>query len=68
MTSTPILLAISIGAVTVAYWATRSMFAHDPREPPQAPPQSIPLVGHIIGLMRSSFNYNVELGYTPFQA
>ena len=32
----------------------------DPREPPQAP-TSIPLVGHLMGLMRSKFNYYVQL-------
>ncbi|CAN8100028.1 unnamed protein product [Discula destructiva] len=34
--------------------------SHDPREPPLAP-QSIPVVGHLIGLSRSKFNYYVEL-------
>jgi hypothetical protein len=36
----------------------------DPREPPNAP-TSIPYIGHVLGLMRSSFNYYVELKYGP---
>ncbi|KAI1446988.1 putative cytochrome P450 [Annulohypoxylon stygium] len=36
------------------------MFGHDSREPPLAP-ASIPLISHVIGLSRSSFNYHVEL-------
>ncbi|KAK4120030.1 putative cytochrome P450 [Parathielavia appendiculata] len=36
------------------------MFGHDPREPPLAP-TSIPLIGHLVGLSRSKFNYYVEL-------
>jgi hypothetical protein len=36
------------------------MFGHDPREPPLAP-QSIPLIGHMVGLSKSSFNYYIDL-------
>lgn len=36
------------------------MFGHDCREPPLAP-QSVPLVGHMIGMSRSKFNYYVDL-------
>ena len=32
----------------------------DPREPPSVS-GSIPYIGHVIGLMRSKFNYYVEL-------
>ncbi|KAJ0117817.1 hypothetical protein J7T55_002017 [Diaporthe amygdali] len=56
----PTLLLLLIGVVTVAIFAARKMFGHDPREPPLAP-QSIPMVGHMIGLSRSSFNYHVDL-------
>ncbi|CRG92635.1 25-hydroxycholesterol 7-alpha-hydroxylase [Talaromyces islandicus] len=38
------------------------MFGHDPREPPLAP-QSIPLIGHMVGLSKSSFNYYVDLSH-----
>ncbi|KAK8057936.1 hypothetical protein PG996_011873 [Apiospora saccharicola] len=33
---------------------------HDPREPPLAP-SSLPVVGHMVGMMRSKFNYYVDL-------
>ncbi|ROW15034.1 hypothetical protein VPNG_03350 [Cytospora leucostoma] len=53
-------LLVCIGLVTIIYFASRKIFSHDPREPPLAP-QSIPVVGHLIGLSRSSFNYYVDL-------
>ncbi|KAK8076766.1 hypothetical protein PG994_004038 [Apiospora phragmitis] len=33
---------------------------HDPREPPLAS-SSLPIVGHLVGMMRSKFNYYVDL-------
>ncbi|RYP40971.1 hypothetical protein DL767_001287 [Monosporascus sp. MG133] len=60
LTGDPIFLFIFTGVVTLTYFATRKMFAHDPREPPLAP-QSIPIVGHMVGLSRSKFNYYVDL-------
>jgi hypothetical protein len=33
---------------------------HDSREPPLAP-ASLPVVGHMIGLMKSKFNFYVDL-------
>jgi hypothetical protein len=36
--------------------------AHDSREPPLAP-SSLPFVGHMLGLMKSKFNYYVDLRY-----
>ncbi|KAI1347985.1 cytochrome P450 [Xylaria sp. FL0043] len=54
------LLALAAGVVTVAYFFTRKMLGHDRREPPLAP-QSVPLVGHMIGMSRSKFNYYVDL-------
>ncbi|KAK8108112.1 uncharacterized protein PG998_010125 [Apiospora kogelbergensis] len=33
---------------------------HDPREPPLAP-ASLPIVGHMFGMMKSKFNYYVDL-------
>ncbi|KAI2628052.1 cytochrome P450 [Hypomontagnella submonticulosa] len=53
------LLILAIAA-TVTYFVARNMFGHDSREPPLAP-TSIPLIGHVIGMSRSSFNYHVEL-------
>ena len=35
---------------------------HDPREPPLAP-ASLPIVGHMVGMMKSKFNYYVDLRY-----
>jgi hypothetical protein len=35
----------------------------DPREPPLAR-TAIPYIGHVIGMMRSKFNYYVELRYS----
>jgi cytochrome P450 len=55
-----VLLAILAGSGTLIYFAGRKMFGHDPREPPLAP-SSIPIVGHLVGLSRSTFNYYVEL-------
>lgn len=56
----PTIIAISVGVVTLVYIVARKMFGHDPREPPLAP-QSIPILGHLLGLSRSKFNYYVEL-------
>lgn len=56
------LLLLFIGVVTLVTIAARKMFSHDPREPPLAP-QSIPIIGHMIGLFRSKFNYYVDLRY-----
>ena len=57
-----LLLAITAGTLTVGYLATRKLFqvGHDPREPPLAP-TSIPVIGHLVGLSRSKFNYYGEL-------
>lgn len=33
---------------------------HDPREPPLAS-SSLPVVGHMVGMMKSKFNYYVDL-------
>lgn len=56
----PTILLFSIGIATLIYFAASKMFGHDPREPPLAP-QSIPIVGHMVGLSRSKFNYYVDL-------
>ncbi|KAF2998690.1 hypothetical protein E8E14_003752 [Neopestalotiopsis sp. 37M] len=53
-------ILILTGTLIVTFLVARSMFRHDPREPPLAP-SSIPLIGHAVGLSRSSFNYYVEL-------
>lgn len=51
-----------VGACAVVYLFASKMFGHDPREPPLAP-QSIPFIGHMVGLSRSKFNYYVQLRY-----
>ncbi|KAI0104469.1 putative cytochrome P450 [Daldinia grandis] len=51
---------ILIAIITLTYFATHTKFSHDPREPPLAP-QSIPIIGHMVGLSRSKFNYYVNL-------
>lgn len=56
----PATFAIIVGVVTVTYFAARKIFDHDPREPPLAP-QSIPVIGHMIGLWQHKFNYYVKL-------
>ncbi|KAK3362181.1 putative cytochrome P450 [Lasiosphaeria ovina] len=55
----PIVVLI-IGAASLVYLFARNMFAHNGREPPVAP-QAIPVIGHIVGMERTSFNYYVEL-------
>lgn len=60
--SNPTLLLVITGFATVIYLATRKLFGHDPREPPLAP-QSIPIIGHLVGLSQSKFNYYVELSH-----
>ncbi|RYC54132.1 hypothetical protein CHU98_g12077 [Xylaria longipes] len=54
------LVTLFAGVGTLAYFVTRKMFGHDPREPPLAP-QPFPIVGHMIGMSRSKFNYYVDL-------
>ncbi|KAI0485250.1 cytochrome P450 [Xylariaceae sp. FL0804] len=51
---------VLLGVAALTYFAARMMFGHDAREPPLAP-QSIPIVGHMVGLSRSKFNYYVDL-------
>jgi hypothetical protein len=60
--SHPTLLALFAGVVAVAYFVTHRMLGHDRREPPLAP-QSVPPVGHMVGMSRSKFNYYVDLRY-----
>ncbi|KAI8957569.1 cytochrome P450 [Daldinia sp. FL1419] len=42
------------------------MFGHDPHEPPPAP-QSIPIIGHMIGLSQSKVSYYVNLSLSRAQ-
>ncbi|OTA92911.1 hypothetical protein M434DRAFT_21668 [Hypoxylon sp. CO27-5] len=58
MSSIPLLVFVSI--VSLIYLAIRKTFGHDSCEPPLAP-QSTPIIGHMIGLSRSKFNYYVDL-------
>lgn len=55
-------LLVLLVVLLLSFFAARTMFgsSHDSREPPLAP-QSIPIVGHLVGLSRSKFNYYVEL-------
>lgn len=39
----------------------------DPKEPPLLPPK-IPLVGHVIGLMRQKVYYYLDLRYSSLEA
>ncbi|KAK1830673.1 cytochrome P450 [Podospora conica] len=57
-------VVVCIGALTLALVVLRkaTKTSHDPREPPLAP-QSIPLIGHIIGLARRNFEYYVDLSH-----
>lgn len=59
-TSSSSILLVLTGVLTLIYYAIRKMFGHDAREPPLAP-QSIPIIGHMVGLSRSKFNYYVNL-------
>ena len=65
-TGSPTILLLFVGVVTIAYVVARKRFSHDPREPPLAP-QSIPIIGHMVGLARSKFNYHVYLRYASDQ-
>lgn len=53
----PMLLAVSLGAVFLLKRVSRTQ---DPQEPPLIT-ASIPYIGHAIGMMRSKFNYYVQL-------
>jgi hypothetical protein len=57
-----LLLAVA-GLAALVFLASRTITSgHDSREPPLAP-SSIPVIGHILGLSKSKFNYYVELRY-----
>lgn len=51
------LLAVGLGAVFLVRMVSTTQ---DAREPPIIS-ASIPYIGHVIGLMRSKFNYYVQL-------
>lgn len=55
-------IVVSISALSLALVVIRKATSthHHPREPPLAH-QSIPLIGHIIGLSRRNFEYYVDL-------
>ena len=53
-----VFLAIVIGTYVIFTRVLGNV--QDPREPPSVS-GSIPYIGHVIGLMRSKFNYYVEL-------
>ncbi|KAK4169789.1 25-hydroxycholesterol 7-alpha-hydroxylase [Cladorrhinum sp. PSN259] len=55
------LLAGLAGFITISYYLLNHViFPHDPREPPLAP-QSIPFIGHLIGMSRRTFRYYQDL-------
>lgn len=60
--TTPLLILTSAVIAIVTYLIARNMFGNNLQEPPPAP-SSIPLIGHAVGLSRSSFNYYTELRY-----
>ncbi|KAH8651557.1 cytochrome P450 [Tricladium varicosporioides] len=57
----PILLPVG-GICTYIIFIFLVASKQDPREPPNAP-SGIPIIGHVIGLMRSKFNYYVQLSH-----
>jgi hypothetical protein len=54
------ILALCLGAATIGWLSFRDALNHDPREPPLAP-QSIPIIGHILGMSMRKFEYYVDL-------
>lgn len=66
MSSVAVLMTLAV-AMGGFLWLARGLGSkQDPREPPFVA-ASIPYIGHIIGLMRSKFNYYVQLRYTQFR-
>ncbi|KAM7208167.1 Cytochrome P450 [Naviculisporaceae sp. PSN 640] len=54
-------LIVASATLLAAYLVGTRMFGrHDAREPPLAP-QTIPFIGHMVGMARSKFNYYVDL-------
>lgn len=58
--SVAIVVSISVLSLALVVIRKATSTHHNPREPPLAP-QSIPLIGHIIGLSRRNFEYYVDL-------
>lgn len=53
-------LAVAVGVGLYYLLARISRVKHDPREPPLLP-QTIPVVGHVIGMIRKKGQYYVQL-------
>jgi cytochrome P450 len=53
-------LMVASAIAFVLYVVLQRATIQDPREPPRAS-SSIPIIGHVIGLMRSKFDYYVQL-------
>lgn len=55
----PILVTLLVVLGPLAIYLTLSRKMREFQEPPEAP--TWPVIGHIVGLMRSKFNYYVTL-------
>lgn len=55
-----IALMLLVACLGTVFLLKMSASKQDPREPPLVP-ASVPYVGHVIGMMRSKFNYYVQL-------
>ena len=63
---TTLLLLLGLGTAAYFLLARSSESAQDTREPPTVS-GSIPYIGHVIGIMRSKFNYYVQLRCVNYQ-
>lgn len=59
------LIVASAGVILAVYFAAGRIFSQDPSEPPLAP-QTIPIIGHLVGMARRGFNYHVDIRYVRF--
>lgn len=56
---------VVVGVAAYFGFARNTESQTDPREPPVVT-TTVPYVGHVIGLMRSNFNYYVQLRYVQY--
>ena len=57
-----LLMALAVGVGTYSMFVRILGAKQDPQEPPLVP-ATIPYIDHVIGIMRSKFNYYVQLRY-----